>query len=472
MSGGMSGGMGGNNMGMSMDSYSIWTEILSGSDGKLHNDLLDSQYDLIAGRWAQNYNELVLVTNQNNELSDYVLYALGLLDRNELDELISSAMKGEEIKSSDTQRSFTYDEILSLSYKLLLNTDYYAHNGEHWEDMRGDEDFMKGAVKNAIDLNIVGILRPSPDAAATAIEGAVGYTSALTQYLINAIPRTDIAEEQLKDPETNVFTGVPFDTEDFADNMTMDDVYAMIAEMPEDEQAQTQAMLGMMSEDQIIAAFAEQVRANADAATYEDNIALLGIVDFETPSAIRLYPKDFDAKEEITTYIADYNQMQENAGQEENVIHYTDIVGLMTSSISDMIGIVSYVLIAFVAISLVVSSIMIAIITYISVLERTKEIGILRSIGASKKDITRVFNAETFIEGFVAGALGVGITILLNYPINALIEKLAGVSNIAKLPLYGIVGLIIISVILTLIAGFIPSKMAAKKDPVEALRTE
>jgi putative ABC transport system permease protein len=338
--------------------------------------------------------------------------------------------------------------------------------------MSKDAAHMESILNSALDLRVVGILRPSENAAATAIGGTIGYTSALTRYVIDAIQETDVAAQQLANPEINVLTGIAFDVDDYTDNMTMDDVHAMIAGMPEEEQARMQVMLEMITEEQILSAFIERIKADAGKATYEDIALLLGLVDESSPSTIRLYAKDFDSKKEIERLITEYNQMQEADGMDENVIHYTDIVGLMTSSISNMIGIVSYVLIAFVAISLIVSSIMIAIITYISVLERTKEIGILRSIGASKKDITRVFNAETIIEGFVAGCLGVGITLLLNFPVNAIIKSLAGVSGISSLPLYGAVGLIIISVILTLIAGFIPSKMAAKKDPVEALRTE
>jgi putative ABC transport system permease protein len=464
-----------------LSSMDVWSEMLndnSGSGDKLYNDLLDSQYDVIAGRWPEAYNEVVLIVDSNNELSDLVLYSLGLLDSEELTELISLAMRGEEIPHRDIETTFEYEEILSLTYKLLLNTDYYVREGDsqdtvsQWVDMREDAAHMESILADALDLRVVGILRPSENAAATAIGGTIGYTSALTRYVIDAILETDIAMAQFANPEINVLTGIAFDVDDYTDNMTMDDVHAMIAGMPEDEQARMQVMLEMMTEEQILEAFIERIKADAGKATYEDIALLLGIVDEDSPSFIRLYAKDFDSKKEIERLVAEYNQTQEAAGMEENVIHYTDIVGLMTSSISNMIGIVSYVLIAFVAISLVVSSIMIAIITYISVLERTKEIGILRSIGASKKDITRVFNAETIIEGFVAGCLGVGITLLLNFPVNAIIKSLAGVSGISSLPVYGAVGLIIISVILTLIAGFIPSKMAAKKDPVEALRTE
>ncbi|MCL2702105.1 MAG: ABC transporter ATP-binding protein/permease [Defluviitaleaceae bacterium] len=460
------GGIGGMNMGMG-GGMEIWTEMLD------NKDLLSSQYDVLAGRWPQAFNEIVLVASRNNELSDMTLYALGLMDSGEIDELMRKVMRGEEIEDSP-ETSFTFDELLSLTFKLLLNTDFYERRDNGWEDMRDNEEFMISAVGNALELRVVGIIKPSGDAAAASISGSVGYTSALTEYVIGAVLETDIAKAQLADPEINVFTGHAFDIEDFIDNLTIDDINAIISELPEAEQTQAKMMFAVMSEEQVIAMFAERMRANsaADASTFEDNITVLGIADFDNPSSVRLYPRDFDSKTRLEALIEDYNNAHELAGSEQYVINYTDFVGLMTSSISSIIGIVSYVLIAFVAISLVVSSIMIAIITYISVLERTKEIGILRSIGASKKDITRVFNAETVIEGFVAGALGVGVTILLNIPVNAIISSLAGVSGLSSLPAYGAAGLIVISIILTVIAGFIPSKMAAKKDPVVALRTE
>ena len=414
--GGASSG-GGMNMGMNMGGGELWSEMLG------NEDLLRSQYDVVAGRWAAEYDEVVLVLNGNNEISDINLYALGLLDYGELEELMGKAMKGEEIRDAVPEKDFSYGDILSTTFKLLLNTDYYVKEDNIWTDKREDAEYMKNIIENAPDIKIVGVIKPSADAAATSISGCIGYTSALTDYVIGAIHETDVAKEQLAAIETDVFTGTAFG-------------------------------------------------AGGSAADLTDNLRELGIVDFDSPNSVRLYPKDFDSKKKLETLIEDYNKMNEAAGNDEYVINYTDLVGLMTSSISSIIGIVSYVLIAFVAISLVVSSIMIAIITYISVLERTKEIGILRSIGASKKDITRVFNAETVIEGFVAGGMGVLITLLLNLPINMIIKSLAGVSGLSALPLYGAVGLIVISVILTVTAGFIPSKMAAKKDPVAALRSE
>lgn len=453
--------------GMNMMNTDVWDQLLD------NDELVQSQYDVIAGQWPSAYNEVVLVVDENNELSDTTLYSLGLLDPNEFNEMIEKAMKGEDIGDIATEESFSYDEILSLTFKLVLNTDYYAKEDGKWVDKRDDEEYMKKLVADALDIKVAGIVRPKDDAAATSISGSVGYTSALTDYVIEAIQSTEIVKEQLSDPKTNVFSGVAFDVDDMIENLTMDSINELMAQMPEDQQAQMQGMLGMMTEEQIITFMTGMIRSNAgEETTYEDNLATLGVIDFNSPSTINLYPKDFDAKEELAALIQDYNVLQESAGYVENVINYTDIVGLMTSSISSIINIISYVLIAFVAISLVVSSIMIAIITYISVLERTKEIGILRSIGASKKDITRVFNAETMIEGFVAGGIGILFTFLLNIPINAIIQSLVGISGIAALPVYGAVGLVVLSVVLTVIAGLIPSKIAAKKDPVEALRSE
>lgn len=453
----------------------VWEEMLG------NDELLKSQYDVIAGSWPSAYDEVVIVVDENNELSDIVLYSLGLLDANGLEDLMTKVMKGEEVENTSAGTSFTYDDLLSLTFKLVPNTGYYVleYNEEQerdiWTDMRDNETYMKELLANAVDIKVVGILRPSPEATATSINASVGYTTALTDYVINAVLDSEIAKAQLADPETDVFTGIPFEMYERMEDPTMDDVYAMLGEMnmTEEEQALIEVFMEGMSEEEILAMMQEQTKGIADMkTTYESNLALLGIVDFDSPSAISLYPKDFASKNEIEGLIEEYNKAQESAGHEEYVINYSDIVGLMTSSISSIIDIISYVLIAFVAISLVVSSIMIAIITYISVLERTKEIGILRSIGAAKKDITRVFISETIIEGLVAGVLGVSITLLLNIPVNAIIKSLVGISSISVLPLYWGLGLVAISVLLTVIAGLIPSRMAAKKDPVEALRTE
>ena len=317
---------------------------------------------------------------------------------------------------------------------------------------------MKQKLDNAEDIKIVGIIRPNEEAVATSINGAIGYTYELQEYVINKINETEIAKEQKLNPEINVFTGRAFET-----NTSTNFDYSTLSD-------EEKAYMQSLSQEELTQVMATYSQNNS--ATYENNLKKLGIVDLDNPSSINIYPKDFKSKEEIINIIENYNEQKIKEGKEEDVINYTDIVGVMMNSVSTIIDVISYILIAFVAISLVVSSIMIGIITYISVLERTKEIGILRSIGASKKDISRVFNAETFIVGITAGLLGIGITILLTLPINAIIKQLADISNAARLPMAGGIILVIISVILTMIAGLIPAKLAAKKDPVEALRTE
>lgn len=299
----------------------------------------------------------------------------------------------------------------------------------------------------------------------------MGYTKGLMEYIINGVNDSDIAKEQLNKSDIDVFTGVPFDNNKDTP-ITMDDVNAYIATLSPDEAAQMTAYISQMPEEQVLKMFSDLLKAQTTNATFEGNKQILGITNLDNPSEIDIYATSFEDKEMIEDIISDYNKRMEDDGKDENVIQYTDYVGLIMSSVSTIISAISYVLIAFVAISLIVSSIMIGIITYISVLERTKEIGILRSIGASKKDISRVFNAETMIEGFVSGALGIIITLLLCIPANIIIKNLTTISNVAQLPVAGGVILVIISMLLTLIAGFIPAKMAAKKDPVVALRTE
>jgi putative ABC transport system permease protein len=459
---GMSGTDGANPM-MNTD---IWTEMIG------NDELLHKQYDVLAGSWPNDYNEVVIVVDENNELSDIALYSLGILSQDELTKMLEKAQAGEEIASTEIS-SYSYDDLLDLSFKLVLNTNVYDKEDGVWVDKSGSATFMKPVIKDALDIKVVGILRPNAEITAASISGSVAYTSALSKYVIREINNSEIVREQQTDPETNVLTGLPFDMKDFTENLTMDDVRAYIATMPEAQQAQMSGMLQAMSEEQILAMFADMMRDSAgEAATYEGNLADFGVVDLDKPSAINIYPKDFEAKDAIAEQIEDYNVRQKDAGHEEYVINYSDMMAIMMSSVTSIMDIITYVLIAFVAISLVVSSIMIGIITYISVLERTKEIGILRSIGASKRDISRVFNAETVIEGFVAGALGIGITLLLNIPISMIIKSLVGISGIAALPLYGAVVLLLLSVLLTVVAGLFPSRLAAKKDPVEALRTE
>ena len=458
----MSSGMG---MGMFSNS-SVWNQLLG------NQQVLDEQYDVLAGHWPENFNEVVLVADKNNEVDDYTLYSLGLKDPEEVRTLFKKMMVGESYET-EKDTSYTFDEILDTEFKLVMPTDMYKYNDVTgtWDDYSKDDKYMTNVVNNGTDIKVCGIIRPNDDAVSTSISSGIGYTAKLTEYIIEEVKNSEIAKAQLADTSVDVFTGVPFDN-DRNTEITMDDVNAYMATLSPEESAQMQAMTSGMSDDQILQLFSASLKARTTDATLDSNKSKLGITDLDTPSQIDIYATDFDSKEKVQNIIKDYNKLQQDDGKEENVINYTDYVGIMMSSVSTIINAISYVLIAFVAISLIVSSIMIGIITYISVLERTKEIGVLRSIGASKKDVSRIFNAETLIEGFVSGALGIVVTLLLCIPANALIKHLTDISNVAQLPVAGGVILIIISMFLTFIAGLIPAKLAAKKDPVVALRSE
>lgn len=452
-------------MSTSMSNSSVWNQLLD------NQKLLDEQYDLIAGSWPTAYDEVMLVINEHNEIVDYTMYSLGFKDPDEVKTIFKNVMAGEGFESTDVE--LTYEEALEKTFKLLLPTDFYQYNEKTktWDDMREDKAYMKELVDNAKEIKISGIIRPNPDAVNTSISNGIGYTKELMLYIIEEIEKTEIVKQQEADTTVDVFTGIPFDN-DKDTPITMDDVNAYVSSLPEQEQTQLQMIFSTMSEEQILEMFRQSLKAQTTEATYESNKTLLGITSEDNPSQIDIYAKDFESKEKLEDFIKQYNDEAKNDGREDDVINYTDIVGIMMSSVSTIITAISSVLIAFVAISLVVSSIMIGIITYISVLERTKEIGVLRSIGASKKDISRVFNAETLIEGFVSGALGIVITLLLCIPANAIIKSVTDISNVAKMPVGGAVILVAISMILTTIAGLIPAKLAAKKDPVVALRTE
>lgn len=577
--------------GMSQFGGSVWAEMIG------NGDLLDSQYDVLAGKWPEKFNEVVLVVDKNNEITDVTLYSLGLADEEELLALISDAENGKASGQEDEEaepNSYEYDEFLNMTFKLVLNTDYYQKDSDGiWQDMRADDDFMKKTVDNAVGLKIVGIVRPSEEIASASIGGSVGYLHSLTEYVIGEINKSQIVAEQKASPDIDVFTGLRFEpaedkvskeddtadesktasgvssfdkpsaapvakTENEApgrampnfrveDAMTEDELYAFIDEnfsgeerdkmndmvrlmlknirssseraklieyfdeMLSEVNAQGMEDLSgskiygyvqMMNKDmklQLLSALLtaaksgttldlsqkpdgengqttepepEEEKEKFSESTFDDNIALLGAADIDTPDRIDIFPLDFEAKAKTELLIEDYNTKQRNDGHEEYVISYTDYIGLMMSSVTSIINIITYVLIAFVAISLIVSSIMIGVITYISVLERTKEIGILRSIGASKRDISSVFNSETVIIGFVSGLIGICATMLLNIPLNLVIQKLTDIKTLAVLPPAGAISLIIVSMLLTLIAGLIPSRLAAKKDPVIALRTE
>ena len=421
----------------------------------LENDEMNEQmYQVVSGRMPENYNEVVIMVDENNQISDYALYALGLKDQAELSEFFEKLANGEEIVTE--QVSFEYDELLNLTFKLLLNTDYYEKVNGIWVDKSNDEEYMKQKIEEAEEIKVVGIIKPNENAVVTnSSVGGVLYTNDLEEYVINKINEAEIVKEQKENPDVNVITGLEFSDEEFNIDNLSPEQQQYLASLPPEQLAE------------IIEMYRDQANA-----TYESTLLKLGSVDLDKPSAIYIYAKDFKAKDEIKNIIAEYNQIQENSGNEDNVINYSDLVGMLMSSVTDIVDIVSYVLIGFVSISLVVSSIMIGIITYISVLERTKEIGILRAIGASKKDISRVFNAETLIVGLIAGLFGIGITLLINIPINLIINNLAGINNLSALPLVGGIILVAISVILTVVAGLIPAKMASHKDPVEALRTE
>lgn len=551
---------------MSMSSSSqLWQEMLPGNDGEVINPMLEDQYDLVYGSWPQNYNEVVLVLDENNELDDMSLYALGLEDREVIEDIMQAAVDGTELEQSN--ESWSYKDICNQEYRVILNSDCYSYDDATgtYKDLRETDTGLKYLYDNAISLKVTGIIRPDEDATTTMLSGSIAYTSLLTDYVIENSQDSEAVKAQQENSAVDIFTGLPF--EESTGNLTdeeketafrnyindLDDsqkaaAYIEIMSVPSQEtldstvdasmkdmdrakmeetltQAMTQQMsmdeeeiasylesmtdedmeeyIRSMMEEQVKAQYAAQVQeqmanmttaqliAGLNAAmegfttedcalyydnvlefsdsTYEDNLITLGCMDLDSPATVNLYASSFENKDVIEDVIADYNADKDELEQ----IQYTDYVGLMMSSITTIINIITYVLIAFVAISLIVSSIMIGVITLISVQERTKEIGILRAIGASKKNVSGMFNAETLIIGFASGLLGVVVTYLLCIPINLIVHKLTGIGNLsAILPVGAAIILVIISMLLTLIAGIIPSKSAAKKDPVVALRTE
>lgn len=445
----------------------VWKELID------NDELMDRQYEVITGRKPKNYDEAVVIVDENDQISDYTLYSLGLKDSSELKEILKNAMEGKTQKvEKQKTTSYTYDEILSLKFKLLLNTDYYSKNPDGtYSDNSSDELYILDKLKNSQEIKLVGILRSKSKSAAQSSGSTVGYLSSLTEHLINEINDTEIVKAQKENKQTDIFTGMQFPK---SDGYTMEELNAYIATLPADQQAQftgyiTQLKAQGQTDSQIVDKFSSYLAQAFSGSSYDENMAKLGVSDIDSPSTINIYPKDFESKEKISDIISDYNKSVKESEQ----ITYTDYIGLLLSSVTKIINAISYVLIAFVSISLVVSSIMIGIITYISVLERTKEIGILRAMGASKHDVSRVFNAETLIEGFTSGILGIGITLLLLIPINAVIRHLTNIEELAAiLPVQGAIILILISMFLTFIAGLIPSRMAAKRDPVTALRSE
>ena len=558
-----------NTMGDFYSSFESWEEMLPGENGELINQTLLDQYDVIYGSWPQSYDEVVLIVNQNNEVSDLVLYTLGLRTEDELNSSLEAYMNGETVDAE--VESWSYEELCGLTFKLVGWYDHYVYDSASgtYTDVSGTDAGLDYLYENddvGITLKISGIVRQNEDAVAGMMSGAIGYTSELIDRVIEQAESSDVVSAQMADPETDVILGLPFATGDEVeptgdelkaevdeyiaglDTAGQAELYTEISSTPTDDYldaAVQQALADLTREDiegMMLEGYAEEMGVDADSlrdyvaqmddetlmsyveemaresvaqqyseaarqqlaslsqqqlaaalainglsdwqyeyvyenlmparyseSTYEQNLETLGYIDIASPDSINLYASTFADKDEIARIIDEYN----TSADEEQQISYTDYVALLMSSVSTIINAISYVLIAFVAISLVVSSIMIGIITYISVLERTKEIGILRAIGASKRDVANVFNAETLIEGLASGLLGIIVTMLLIIPINAVVQHLTGIASLrAILPAYGAVALVLISMLLTFIAGLIPSRFAARRNPVEALRTE
>lgn len=443
--------MGGSSSMSMMSRTSVFTKMLD------NPELLKSQYDIVKGRWPENYNEVVLIVTEDNELSDYTLYALGLKDQKQLEERMKKLQKGEILEETE-EVSYSFDDLLNLKYKFLLNSDYYDKVNNVWLDKSEDDEFVKSKLESAEEISVVGIIKPNDQSVATSMMGGIGYLKDLEQHVIEKSNEALVVKEQKQNENLNIFTGLEFPN---------DSDYKFDFSSLSMEQQMMLASLNAQQISEMMKAYTE----NKDA-SLEKNLLKLGAINLDEPSMVSIYPKNFDSKEIISSEIEKYNNIQASNNEEENKITYTDIIGTMMKSVSNIINTISYVLIAFVAISLIVSSIMIGIITYISVLERVKEIGILRSIGASKRDISTVFNAETLIVGLISGLIGIAVTVILTLPINSLIFAITGVKVVTKVPFIAGAILVGISVLLTVVAGLVPAKMASKKDPVIALRTE
>ena len=428
-------------------------------------------YELLAGHMPQKYDELLLVVGEDDDISDTTLYTLGLRDQSEVQQLFMTLLTGSTVQTETI--SYSYDDLLNLTFTLVLPGNLYQEQGDGiYADISGDEAAMSQALDQGVTLHIAGIARSSSNSMISSMmAGGVGYTHELVEYVVSANNETPAVKAQRAHPDTDIFTGINFSGGvDMEPSMEMLDAY--LNSLPQEQQTAVRAMIGMMSEERILSMMRAEMAKQKTDATYESNLAKLNATNLDTPTQIKIYPIDFESKQRIVDLIEQYNAQMQAAGHEEGVIRYTDYVGSLMSSVTTIVDTISYVLIAFVSISLVVSSIMIGIITYISVLERTKEIGILRAMGASKGDVSRVFTAETLIIGLVAGFLGVLVTWLLTFPINALIHHLTQINDAAILPGGAAAILVAISMLLTILAGAIPSRMAAKKDPVVALRTE
>lgn len=433
---------------------SVFTQMID------NQELLDLQYDIVEGHWPTAYNEVVLKLDSHNQISDMAMYVLNLKDQKDYYEIKEKIENNEDVSSEDYAHvELEYSELLNTTFKLVLNTDYFKANNDVYNDLRSDKAYMQQLLNEGEDLKIVGIVKPSADSVGDIIDGTIGYTSALINHVSEKIEASPIVVQQKLNPDVDVFNNKDFK----AQALSQEEILASL------NPSQQAYFLSLGDEERSL--FLAQY-SSVSKSTLEDNLNILGVINKDKPSSINLYLKDFESRDKVIQAIDDYNQMQIDAGHEELTITFTDLVGMMISSMITIIDLITYALIAFVSISLIVSSIMIGIITYISVLERVKEIGILRSIGASKRDITVVFMAETMTIGLISGLIGVGTTLLLNIPINALINSLSGVTSISHLPFTSGAILVSISVFLTMIAGYFPARMASKKDPVDALRSE
>ena len=428
-----------------LQNIDYWSQLSS------DEEMLNAQYDVLEGRLPKDKSEIVLIVDEDNQISDLLLYSLRIKDPSELND----AKKLDELKS----QTYQYSDFIGKTFKAVVNTNRFVKENNQWMNKIDDETYMKTQIENGLELIIVGVLRQKEGTSSgvNSPSGGVAYTSALIDYTSEQIQNSDIVKEQEANPTINVFTGKAFAKDPKPFNS---------ADLTEEEKIQ---LVKLTPEQQ--AQYIQQYNENS-AATYEENLAKLGVIDKSKPAAIEFYTSSFQQKQELKDFINAYNTAKKDAGEDDKVLAYSDDIQTIMSSITTMVGVITTVLVGFVAISLIVSSIMIAIITYISVLERTKEIGILRAMGASKKDIRRIFTAETAIEGFISGVLGIGITLLATLPINAVVAKMTNVENVAQLPWEAALILIGISIVLTMLAGLIPSRIAAKKDPVESLRSE
>lgn len=489
------------NMGNFVDisSYTnLWQQLIG------NNSTIEEHYDVIAGRLPEKFNEVVVVVDGNNEINEMMSYALGLKDQSTFTSDLMNTISGGGTADTGLEEKYSYQDILNLKYKLVLSCDYMNKNEKTglWQDMRENSLFVKNLVDNGVDVNVVGIVRPDEDNILSVGTGSIGYRADLMEYVIDKTAESQVVKQQLKDTTKDVITGLKFmdktvndfdlvdiDLNDIdfnylditpfmsmAENMDLSQIditdMSSMFNFGDISDLQKKLMEGFLSDEQVLAlkqAYLDTVNAKC---SLDKTYQTLGYTTKDNPSSIALYPKDFESKAEVNNMVNYYNETVTNDGHEELTINCTDYIGIVMSVATQAINIVSYTLIIFVAISLVVSSIMIGIITYVSVIERTKEIGILRSIGASKRDISNVFNAETVIIGFSAGAVGILATALLEIPINLILQHFTGTTVAAILPFTSGIILIAISMFLTFIAGLFPSSMAAKKDPVEALRTE